>query len=276
MKNILLSTFVACAVSFAACQSETEFEEFGDLDLTSLNLNINEKPLESVESSNSDKTLSRAATTKENYTVTITKVGADPAETTTWKYSEVPSVIRLKTGTYNLVAHSEKDPLEAAAWDTPFCYGEINNIVVSKDKVTNAGELNCTLQSIKVNVVYTQKLKDLMDSEAKTVVTVNEKNLEYKKEETKSGYFYRTAKDNSTVAFTFTAKINGEAITNVMTKDQVKDGTELIMTYDYNISDDKPVMQGTMTANGIIVDESCTPVKENHTLKPDFEGVSKQ
>ncbi|MBR5103917.1 MAG: DUF4493 domain-containing protein [Bacteroidales bacterium] len=82
----------------------------------------------------------------------------------TWSYAEIPALIELSTGEYNVSVTSPETAL--VAWDTPVYSGSVDFAIVAG--VVTPLEVVCTLQNMKNSVYCSQHFMDrLTDFEVK-------------------------------------------------------------------------------------------------------------
>lgn len=257
-----LLTLFAVVLLATACHSEKVdygISSEGQLDLSSLQLTPNTDPL---------VTESRVAAELSDYIVEIYTEGGDLVNS--WKYSEMPEVYTLKVGKYKVVAHAPVT--EGAAFDTPYCEGESKVFEITQDNLTNLGEIVCTLHNIKVTVKYADNLKPLLGEDVKVTVKIGGESLEYGKDETRSGFFHCEA--NNTVDVVFSGTVDGSAENVTKSYTDVALGTELIVTY--NLIDAvfvDPGTGGTVSAGGLKLDATCTPVTIEGVVRPSEDEI---
>lgn len=224
MKSIkfTLAILLSSIMIFTSCHNEKmnlTVNGNGEIRLSTMKVSYNTEPV---------VTETRAAADLKDYIVGIYNY-SDNTLIHEWKYSEMPELCVLPVGEYKIVAHSPE--VEGAQFDFPYCYGESNKIEVKKDNVSDAGEIICTLKSIKVTVIFEDDLKPYLSDDTKVVVTVGKESLEYTKENTQSGYFHGNG-DATLVDLKFTGSIEGE-FTEITTSYTVAEGTEIIVKYSW-------------------------------------------
>lgn len=218
-----LTVLLSSIMIFSSCHSEKmnfSVNKTGQLKLSSMQMTYNTEPL---------VTVSRAAKDLNSYIVGIYK-SDDNSLVQEWKYNEMPEVFTLEVGSYKLVAHSQD--VEGAQFDAPYCYGESEVFNIEKDKIIDAGTVECTLKNVKVTIKYSDDLKPLLSDDSKVTVTLGNEELVYTVDETRSGYFH-CKPNNNLVNVVFDGKVDGEIeSTPITTSYQVDAGTELLITYD--------------------------------------------
>ena len=266
MKKLLLAFTVLLSgvMIFSSCHSEKMnlgVNQKGQVRLSEMEVTYNTEPL---------VTVSRAAQDIDNYMIGIYN-SSDNTLVQEWKYSEMPEVFTLEVGTYKIIAHSQE--VEGAQFDAPYCYGESAPFEVKKDQVTDAGKVECILKGIKVTIKFTDELKALLDKDAKVTVTVADESLVYTADEERSGYFHAKVGTNF-VNTEFIAKVDGYETTQTKGYD-VKESTELIVTYDLkNSSDFDPNTGGYLQNYNITVNEDIKEIKYlNGTVSPSVDEI---
>lgn len=271
-----LAVLLSSVVIFSSCHSEKmnlSVTGTGQVRLSDMEVTYNTEPL---------ITESRAAADLNNYVVGIYR-SADNSLVQEWKYSEMPEVFTLDVDSYKIIAHSQD--VEGAQFDAPYCYGESDVFTIVKDKVVDAGTVECNLKNVKVTVKYSDNLKPLLSEDTKVTITLGDEELVYTVDETRSGYFHCQATDN-VVNARFFGYVDGETVpTESNTSYVVSESTELIITFDLiSASYVDPGTGGVLPAMQLkISDEvlkselqgSVVPV-EDEILdfgKPSIEGV---
>lgn len=244
MKHSITSFLLLFALMLAACDKEAPFppdpqEGTGQLSLKASDLSV----------TNSEIVISRAIIDPSDFIVEI--VDADGAVRNSYRYGDMPEVVTLPVGDYVLRAHlgDNKD----AAFDEPYFYGELN-AKVEKDKVTEPGTIVCTLSNMKVTIIMTDELKEVLSDDAKVTVKAGEHgSLDFLPSETRSGYF-RHYPGSSTLVAVFSGKVDGyvDNSTVTFTEDQVKPGHHYKITYRLHNPDDPNA--GGYFAAGLVVD----------------------
>ena len=265
----ILLTLLAGAFALSSCHDESiqyDTEITGTVNLSTFSLKLDD------ELNKNEQKESRAMAPLEDFIVDVCSATGELKQN--WKYGEMPAVFTLPIGMYKIKAHSPE--VEGAQFDTPYCYGESSVFEIKKNEVTDAGEVLCRLNSIKVTVKYTKELLELLGDDAKVTVTVGEapyeESLEYVKTETRSGFFHATVENNA-VKTVFTALIEGSPMNRNEVYTDVKKGTELIITYGVKESQGDPSTGGTVTPGGITVTEDCEIVELSFNVAPDDEVI---
>lgn len=216
-----LSVLLSSIMILSSCHSEKmnlSVTGSGLVRLSEMEMTYNTEPV---------VTVSRAAADLNDYIVGIYK-SDDNSLVQEWKYSEMPEIFTLDVGSYKIIAHSPET--EGAQFDAPYCYGESEVFNIEKDKIVDAGKVECVLNNVKVSVKYADNLKPLLSEDTQVTITLGNEELVFSVNETRSGYFHCNATDNLVDA-KFKGKIEDED-TEINTSYTVDAGTELIITYD--------------------------------------------
>lgn len=151
-----------------------------------------------------ETTSSRTTIDLSDFIIEIYKT--DGTKVKSWKYSEMPEVFELPVGSYEAKVFSHV--LTKAEWEKPYFVGEAQ-FDIENEKVTDLGIVKCTLGNIKVSICYTDELRKLMgDDVCVTVIANDEGRLEFKHDETRSGYF-AAVEGSSTIVAELNGTING-------------------------------------------------------------------
>lgn len=194
--------------SLSACNEENEpGGRQGELRLSSLG----------VEVTNADKVYgSRAVVDVSGYIVDICHPGeSEPVES--YVYGKMPAVVTLSPGDY--VVNVRSHNVERAAWDAPYFVGSSDQFSIKADQITDVDPIRCSFSSLKVSVVFGEKLRKVMgDDVTVTVLANDEGRLVFTPKETRDGYF-ATVDGSTTLIATFSGTVNGvqENITRIYT-----------------------------------------------------------
>ena len=266
MKKLIstLTILLSGIMIFTSCHNENmnlSVNGTGEIRLSSMTMSYNTEPIVKE---------SRAAEDLNEYTVGIYNFD-DNTLVQEWKYTEMPELFVLPVGNYKIVAHSPE--VEGADFDAPFCYGESKKIEVKKDNVSDVGEVLCVLKSIKVTIVFAEDLMPHISDDTKVTVTIGEESLEYKKDNTKSGFFHGTG-ESTLVDVKFTGTVEGED-TKITTSYNVAEGTEIIVKYTWeSVSVVDPGTGGMIPSSKITVNEEILGVEDlDGIILPGNDGI---
>ncbi|MBM6865327.1 DUF4493 domain-containing protein [Bacteroides caecigallinarum] len=257
-----LTVLLSSIMIFSSCHSEKmdlSVNQTGEVRLSSMTVTYNTEPVVSV---------SRAADDLANYIIGIYTSSDELVQE--WTYSTMPEVFSLSVGTYKVKANSPE--VTGAQFDAPYCAGESASFEVKKDNVTEVGELNCTLKSIKVTIEFEQKLKDLIE-EGGVIVKVNDETLTFTKDETRSGFFHGNGQSN-TVDVEFDAVVEGDQVKRSESYPDLSDGTELKLTFGLKESVDVNPGEGVeYVSNNLLISDEYKEIGVSGTFTPDMEEI---
>lgn len=133
---------------------------------------------------NSAESLLKSASS-EDFQVEIFNSGsADP--TLTFEHAfDMPESLELPEGEYYVIASSGENP--AAAFDTPYYYGESELFRITAGETTTA-DILCSLANIMVTVVYSDQVIASFDDYS-TTVSNDTGSLYFIKDESRAGFF---------------------------------------------------------------------------------------
>lgn len=203
-KSIIILTAVLSVLFCASCQKTAVNGSKGEgyLSFSSFELDI-------------DETVDRKATAANgNYTITV--LDMDGNEVVRKSYSEIKNnddKLALSAGTYTLNASSSDQNVPYAEFEQPI-YGVSKTFSIEAGKVTEVGELTCTLLQCKVTVAYSEEFLAAVTGECSTKVTVTSGYpLEYALHANKiydqaAGYF---AVNGNSMEVVFSGNIDGKS-----------------------------------------------------------------
>ncbi len=154
----------------------------------------------------------------------------------TYRYGDMSEIVTLPVGVYTVEATYGDN--ESAAWDAPYYAGSSNKFNVLADKVTTDIEpIVCTLSNVKVSILFDPELAAVMGADAKVSVKVGESgSLDFTPADAdRQGYFRfdgNTSPDaKNTLAATFTGSVQGSAVVETKTYDNVAPGNHYKITF---------------------------------------------
>ncbi len=129
----------------------------------------------------------------------------------------------LKVGTYTLSVRSESS-IPAAAWEHP-SYAATKNFSILKAQNTPLGEVICKLQNIKVSLLVSADLADLLSADTQAAVTIGGNTLSFGTRETRAGY-YQAVEATNTLDFVLSGSFadSGSPVQFTKTIENVKAG----------------------------------------------------
>jgi len=194
---------LALTLGAASCDDSWNppMAEEGELSLNSLGIDVSDA--EEVVSSRAAEQPSTDNFLVEIYDAAGTLKG-------NWTYSTMPGVVTLGVATgYRVDVKSHA--VAKAEWDKPYYVGSAN-FDIEKSKVTSIGVVTCRFSSLRVSVIFTDRLRALLGDDVEVTAVVNEDNLDgslvFTPSETRSGYF-DVAAGESSLALNFHGTVNG-------------------------------------------------------------------
>lgn len=169
----------------------------------------------------------------EDFTIAFLKAGSTDT-VRVYKYSEMPEVISIPEGSYQITATYGNGDLDAE-WENPYFLGKSEEFSVRPDKVTTSIEpITCTLQNVMVSVVFDPELMEHISDAPEVEVYVNQnKSLTFKKEHSDGqipGYFKHS--EVNTLTAKFTGTVDGIKLTETKTLENVKPGNHYRLNFN--------------------------------------------
>lgn len=249
MKKVLYSFIIIClSVALASCHNEkfpTDGNSTGKVDLSTINVSC-DYDVEVLRSTNID-----------NFIVTIIEKSSNNT-INQWSYSKMPEVYTLTAGSY--ILKIESGSLQDAAWDSPY-YAAEKEFQVNVDKITAIGDMVCVLKNVKVTVEFSQELLAVLGNDVKVNVALGKGQLDFKKDETRAGYFAVEEVNNRLYAY-FSGSVDGYVDEIYNEYDDVKAGQWRILRYSLKQNDTPNVENGSFVAD-LSVDVSCNVVEKD-------------
>lgn len=272
MKKIFLICFTLLAgmMAFTACHSETMEDTStskGELNLSSMKADV-DMDIETVYVG------SRAGTAVDVNNFLVTIYDAQSQQVQQWKYSEMPEIVALATGTYSINVTSAEAP--SNGFDVPFYKGTAT-CEIKKNEVTAVPEITCKLANMLFSVEYDEEFQSKIGGDVVTTISVGKDSLDIPYEETRDAYLI--APDSETTALTVTLKgtIDGEEVDFSERFESVRVGVHNIIKYEFDPVSDGSMGDGKLNVQiGIdsTMDESDETVEINPGKEPeigDFE-----
>lgn len=189
-----------------------------------------------------------------------------------WAYSEMPEIFTLKIGNYSIAAYShEQLPAE---FDRPFYYG-VREFTVKENDLTTIETLKCILRSIKVSIVFDEKLANLLEADVQTTVRVGDGELIYEKDEARSGHFLASADAGNLLESAFSGSIDGEKINYKKAFSNVKAGEHRIIRFSLaDFGEENP--EGGNGSINIAIDADCEIVDQDEIVNPGEDVIPEE
>lgn len=186
----------------------------------------------------------------------------------TYVYADMPGTVELPVGTYTVKVRSHD--VKGAEWDRPYFAGQSEVFAITANHVTEVEPVKCVFASLKVSVVFGERLGKLLGDDAKVTVTANNSSLEYAPGETRGGFF--AAVDGSTTLVAeFSGSVKGKLQTARRTYTDVTAGQHRIITFELGNDLPEPDRTGHANVNGLRIDVTCVDIPINAPVNPGGE-----
>ena len=260
--NIIMLMALA-TFAFASCDDPnygTQNAEEGQLKMSTLGIDVDA----------SENVVTKASIDVSGFTVRILDAKSGLLKNS-WTFSQMPEVITLPVGEY--IAEVYSAPVQEAAFDAPYYYAK-QNFTIAKNKVTELNPVTCTLENVRVSIVYSEALKNVMSDDVKVTVEVAEKKtLDFGANETRSGYF-RYYETNTTLVASFSGTVDGVFIQEdhkIMT--DVAPRKHYIITFNYKENPTPGDESGSLTSANFTIDATVTVVNVTRDIDIDDEII---
>lgn len=264
-QHIVLGVGLSCA--FTSCEPELPGGDdvvTGTVSLTAVSVSTAEDVSNTEE--NFKTSGGRAAVDLSDYIVEFYKQGtSEPVST--YVYSVMPGVVELPTGVYSVSVRSHD--LQKAEWEKPYFVGKSSEFLVKANELTAVDPIVCTFQSLKVSVIFGERLRAAMGPDVKVTVLANDEGqLEYLPSDGRAGYF-ATVNGSATLVATFTGTVNDTYENIFRTYTDVKAGQHRIITYELGV--DLPT--GFIDSNSLSIDVTYQDIALDAPVNPGQEDV---
>ena len=190
----------------------------------------------------------------------------------TYRYGDMEEIVTLPVGVWSVEAtYGENEP---AAWDAPYYKGESSKFNVVADKVTtDIDPVVCTLSNVKVSIIFDPALSAVMGPDSKVSVKVGESgSLDFTPAtEGREGYFRYdpnvAPESRNTLAATFDGTVQGSAVSETKTYDNVAPGNHYRITF--RLHDHEQSLGGAQA--GVTVDATVETVDKEGNVTPEDE-----
>lgn len=278
MKKVynILFTVVLAAFALVSCDDPIYnggTDEQGQLKTSTLGIDVDASEILVTNPSHrslKDASEPRTAVDVSGFTVRILDAKTHELKNS-WLYSQMPEVVTLPVGEYTVEVYNSE--VKEAEFDAPYYYAS-KNVTIAKNKVTELGKLTCYLENVKVSVKYSQALQNVMGDDVKVTVEVASKNtLEFKANETRSGYF-RYYENNTTLVASFSGTVEG-----VMVNEEHKIMTDVaprkhyIINFDYKTTPNPDDESGSVSGESFTIDASVTVKNEGRNIDIDDDVI---
>ena len=273
MKTNIYSIVAAGALllGLTSCDGRFDYgqEGEGNLSLGSMNVTNDDavKLIKNEKSRANDVDLSE-------YIVKIFESTDEYTPYKTYTYGTMPEVVALPKGDYILSVESHK--VQKAEWSKPYFVGS-KSFTINAGKITNVGNVVCEFASIKVTVIFDEKLVEAMgnkkDDTKVTIVANEDGSLDFAVNETRAGYFQALPTSN-TMVVTFDGYIYGAKTTERIILTDVAAKQHRIITFTTRENPDIPSQTGSVNPSGISLDVSMTTEDINGTVTVEEDLLS--
>lgn len=269
----IYSVLVAASLLIAGCSKEDPFSSIseekgaGSFSRSAIALDVKGESMVSTKA-NDDNLI-------DNFRISFRKDGVKETESpyVSYLYSEMPEIVTLPAGIYYLVAEygGSYEGGANCGFEMPHYYGKSNNFEIKAGEITgDIGTIVCTLENVKVSIVFEKSLRDAMSEDSYVEVKVahdvnNDAGLKFNKNHDDagtSGYFAH--KDGVSLAATFYGDVEGQKTATTKTYDVVNKGYHYKITFKLHNRDSE--QQGAIAAN-LDVDASLEIVDITHDIQ---------
>lgn len=199
--------------------------------------------------------------------IVIQKPGTPSVTVVSYKYKDMPDIVKLDAGSYVVKATYGEN--HDAAFENPYYLGESVQFDIEPNKITtDIGTIECKLENVKVSINFHSSLYEKMDDNAYVEVYVNkEASLKFKKDETKAGYFKHS--DVRTLTATFHGVIDGVELNEVKTLSDIDKGNHYSLTFsshEYSQDSTNGAITPSISVSAKVTIEN---INENITIEED-------
>lgn len=265
MKKIFLICFTLLAgmLAFTACHSESMEDTStskGELNLSSMKADV-DMDIETVYVG------SRAGTAVDVNNFLVTIYDAQSLQVQQWKYSEMPEIVALPTGTYSINVTSAEAP--SNGFDVPFYKGTAT-CEIKLNEVTSVPAITCKLANMLFSVEYDEEFQSKIGGDVVTTISVGENSLDIPYEETRDAYLIAPDSETTTLTVTLKGTIDGEEVGFSKRFESVRVGVHNIIKYEFDPVSDGSMGDGTLNVS-IGIDSTMEESDETVGINPGEE-----
>lgn len=270
MKTKLYNFIAAGLVLLAgACTDDWQHvdNQEGSLDLSSMGISASDEN-EAQQAGAS----SRADVDYDNFIITIFDNHGLSQDDWQWTFATMPEVIRLPVGNgYKVVVESHE--IKPAAWSEPYFIGS-ETFDIKEDEITRLGTILCYFHSLKVTVIFEDEFKKRMSADSKVSIFRHSTpdKLDFKRDETRSGYFEHNDGPATVVAI-FDGMVDGNAMTDQNVYTVEKPGMHLVIKYGVQPNPQVPSPTGTANTAGVQLDVQFEVVSSSSMVEIDEDKL---
>lgn len=235
--------------------------EVGYLSLSGLEMKvIYDGETETMPDDTADASATRAATPQvDDFIVEVVNARGESVASKSYAEWKAAERNELPVGSYTLKVRSQEQ-FPDVEWEAPV-YAASKDFVIEREQTTTLDDITCTLANIKVTMLFSADLADMLSDDTKAVISLGDKSMEFGKKETRAAY-YLPEKELNTLEFQLTGSFadTGKPVTLNKSIPNVKAGqwrkiTLVIEWADkgdvvFDIKVDNFVLDETVEVNG--------------------------
>lgn len=235
--------------------------EVGYLSLSGLEMKvIYDGETETMPDDTADASATRAATPQvDDFIVEVVNARGESVASKSYAEWKAAERNELPVGSYTLKVRSQEQ-FPDVEWEAPV-YAASKDFVIEREQTTTLDDITCTLANIKVTMLFSADLADMLSDDTKAVISLGDKSMEFGKKETRAAY-YLPEKELNTLEFQLTGSFadTGKPVTLNKSIPNVKAGqwrkiTLVIEWADkgdvvFDIEVDNFVLDETVEVNG--------------------------
>lgn len=235
--------------------------EVGYLSLSGLEMKvIYDGETETMPDDTADASATRAATPQvDDFIVEVVNARGESVASKSYAEWKAAERNELPVGSYTLKVRSQEQ-FPDVEWEAPV-YAASKDFVIEREQTITLDDITCTLANIKVTMLFSADLADMLSNDTKAVISLGDKSMEFGKKETRAAY-YLPEKELNTLEFQLTGSFadTGKPVTLNKSIPNVKAGqwrkiTLVIEWADkgdvvFDIEVDNFVLDETVEVNG--------------------------
>lgn len=177
--------------------------EVGYLSLSGLEMKvIYDGETETMPDDTADASATRAATPQvDDFIVEVVNVRGESVASKSYAEWKAAERNELPVGSYTLKVRSQEQ-FPDVEWEAPV-YAASKDFVIEREQTTTLNDITCTLANIKVTMLFSADLADMLSDDTKAVISLGDKSMEFGKKETRAAY-YLPEKELNTLEFQLT------------------------------------------------------------------------
>ncbi len=177
--------------------------EVGYLSLSGLEMKvIYDGETETMPDDTADASATRAATPQvDDFIVEVVNARGESVASKSYAEWKAAERNELPVGSYTLKVRSQEQ-FPDVEWEAPV-YAASKDFVIEREQTTTLDDITCTLANIKVTMLFSADLADMLSDDTKAVISLGDKSMEFGKKETRAAY-YLPEKELNTLEFQLT------------------------------------------------------------------------